>query len=118
MKTKARALPVWRMESALVFCRQLSESLQPIGICVGLTGSILLKGESTKDLDVLLFPASSYPSFPFHDSLDDVLWTLGMKRVRSREEVTAKWRKKGSVDTKWVEEWVYAEKRVDLFFVK
>jgi hypothetical protein len=106
----------WVLEDALEFVRKLDPVVRTAGYSVGLAGSVLTKGESPKDLDLLLFPLSTEKV-----DVEDLVKTLrefGMRLIIDREHVKARWEKLGSEDEKWVEVWRYEGKRVDLFFVK
>jgi hypothetical protein len=112
----------WEIAETLEFCRKLQLALEPVGFGVGLTGSVLtLEGKSAKDIDVVLYPhclVGPSGETPYPPGLLGVLEAFGLARVRDRSAVTARWRQKGSPDTKWVEEWRYEGKRVDLFFLR
>lgn len=104
----------WDLEDALKFVRMLKEELEAVGCGVGLTGSVLFRGHSYSDLDVLLYPLQG--------TLDAGAVTAELSRVgcvlrADRARVTAIWRRKGSTDTKHVETWSYYSKRVDFFFL-
>lgn len=51
--------PVWKLEDGITLCRSIEKVLWPIGYHCGLTGSCLQKGESLKDLDVIIYPRKS-----------------------------------------------------------
>lgn len=104
----------WTLDEALPFVRSLGEELYPDWY-VALAGSVLMRGNSEKDLDVLVFPRSTA-----ENKLSEckaVLTMFGLKLLYSREVVTMKWIREGSNDTKHVEVWEWQNKRVDLFFV-
>jgi L-asparaginase II len=106
----------WTITDALVFVRSLQRAISSSDYCVGLTGSVLSKGFSDKDLDVIVFPHSTE-----HQNIEYLYGSLqrfGMKRCADKEKVHAIWRKKGSSDTKHVEVWEYEGKRIDLFFMQ
>ena len=44
------------LEKAISVCREIQEKLKPIGYNCGLTGSTLYDGESTKDIDIIVYP--------------------------------------------------------------
>ncbi len=97
----------------------LQERLIIRGWCIALTGSVLFKGSSTKDLDLVLFPVQKPPLWDHvaeTEELAHLLVDCGLNRVHTRDVVTARWRRIGSADTKHVEVWEYNGKRVDLFF--
>lgn len=107
----------WRMREALVFVRALSRHLDPVAYHVALTGSVLTRGRSTHDLDVVLYPRSTEAPLGL-EKVFAALEGFGMKRTFSRETVARAWRFGGSQDEKHVEVWRTRDgKRVDLFFL-
>ena len=113
----------WQLSEALEFVRYLQGWVEPYGYYVGMTGSVLLKGESRKDLDVILYPASSQHQ-QYKPYLHEVFQKAGLKQEFNRAFFTKMWREAGSDDEKHVEVWrctaglpLFAGKRVDLFFL-
>lgn len=110
----------WHLHDALLFVRRLERKLKVAGAHVALTGSVLQKGESKKDLDVVIFPRQSQ-RFDL-DLVRGVLEELGMRCVVSVAEVHRDWRGRGIRDRKKVEIWVVGRgrnrKRVDVMFLK
>jgi hypothetical protein len=107
---------VWAIHEALEFVRMLEAHLAPVGFHATIAGSVLHKGESPNDLDVILFP---------HDtgSIDmpkvfEALEEAGLKPKHSRAAVARAWERQESADTKHVEVWTFGERRVDLFFLR
>jgi len=116
---------VWTFEEAVEFCRELREQILPIGFNVGLTGSCLYSGKSSKDIDVILYPMKSPGPWDFK-SLRCALQVGGrLKCIKNREEVNGvrgtgydgKSENPIERDKKWVEVWDYKGKRVDFFFM-
>lgn len=94
-------LASWDMKRALAFVRKLERVLSVRGWHVALAGSVLHKGRSKKDIDVVVFP---------HDASDfdrcELAYGLGlagMRPWRSASELQTHWRKNGSLDIKHVE---------------
>ncbi len=106
-------LEKWELQDALVVVRELQKVITKVGWSVCLHGSVLYKGASDKDLDLLLFPHNS--SLADIQALYTALKGFAMKQCLTKEEVHNEWRKIGSTDTKWVEIWKYGNKRIDLF---
>jgi hypothetical protein len=106
----------WTLAEATVFVRNLSERVRPAGYDIALAGSVLKKGRSMNDLDVIIFPLSTAKEDPI--ALLAALQDWGMIRRHDTAFVHKAWRKQGSQDTKQVEIWEYKDKRVDLFFMK
>jgi len=106
----------WSLPEALQLVRELVEPLRSVGYALGLTGSVLTKGESTHDLDLVLYPLSSAKEDP--TALRAALEAHGLKLHVPKERVQKTWRRLGSQDEKHVEVWLYQDRRVDLFFLK
>ncbi|HEY8097442.1 MAG TPA: hypothetical protein VIE65_15300 [Methylobacter sp.] len=106
----------WDLLGAVIFIQNLTRVITPSGYAAGITGSVLTSGESTKDLDVILYPLQS--GLEDEQSLMKALAMIGMKRIYGANEIHQIWRRKGSSDTKRVECWKWEQKRVDLFFLK
>ena len=106
---------MWDLVEAVRFVRILSEDLEHMGLGIGIVGSVLLKGYSDNDLDLVVFPHdTTKPDFKY--VLRIVLEGAGMHLAYNVERTHAAWRKLGSNDTKHVEVWKTREgKRVDLF---
>jgi hypothetical protein len=68
--------PLWQLSEAVEVLREVESIITPYGFHCGLTGSVLYKGESNKDLDIILYPhANSYTD----SDLERVLVALGYK---------------------------------------
>lgn len=50
---------VWTLEEGLGFVRKLEDHLHDQGFHAALSGGVLWKGSSTKDLDIILYPHTS-----------------------------------------------------------
>lgn len=107
---------LWVIEEGIDFCRRLNKHLTPIGYVVALTGSVLIKGKSYKDLDLVVFPLSTVKTDEL--LLRHTLMNFGIRPWIPVEEVHERWRKLGSEDTKHVEIWRFGIRRIDLFFLK
>ncbi len=111
--------PKWILEDGLVFVRMLVPLVTEAGCSIALGGSVLKRGSSDKDIDIILHPlVSNRGSFEWKDKAKKALETGGLKLMHSVEVVHAKWRKQGSIDEKHVEVWVYEGRRVDVFFME
>ncbi len=108
---------MWDLVEAVSFIRKLALPLERQGWGVALAGSVLKKGFSRHDLDVVVFPRSTEDVDV--DLVYAVLKQAGMARKYDVETVHAAWRRKGSLDTKHVEVWETAMlERVDIFFLR
>lgn len=104
---------LWTLEQGLAVAREVNAALARTGWHVGLAGSVLVQGHSTKDLDLLVFP---------HDSrvrnfrlLAVTLRALGWTRTHTHQRMQKHWRTKGSGDRKRVEVWKHTSgRRVDV----
>lgn len=46
----------WTLENAISDARSLNPLLKEVGYCIALTGGVLFRGESAKDVDFVLYP--------------------------------------------------------------
>jgi hypothetical protein len=93
----------------------LAEPLRTAGFGVGLGGSVLTKGSSDKDLDLIVFPLNA-SDFSL-DAARGTFLVAGMQLLWNRYEIARFWSDAGSSDTKHVEVWAYENRRVDVFFL-
>lgn len=118
----------WTLHDALALLRELDPELRKVGLTCALAGSVLFKGLSAKDLDVIIFPLrdegllDQIPRMvegepPLHSEACMVFASLGMHRWMNEAEVKSMWwRLHGSRDRKWVEIWLDClGGRVDFF---
>ena len=105
----------WTLEDAVALLRELEPLVASVGYHVGVLGSVLIQGQSQKDLDILLYPHNS--SHQNTDRVRDVLREAGLELDVSADQVHAKWWNSGSTDTKYVEVWSYKGRRVDFFYL-
>lgn len=103
---------MWKIEDAQQLCKILDSKLRPYGWCVGLTGSLLYKGESQKDADIILYRAGQFPSATI-STVKEILRNIGMEDRTTPEFLV----KQAARDTKHVEIWDWTGERVDLFFL-
>jgi hypothetical protein len=112
---------VWTLADALPLLREVQAAVEPLGYHTGLVGSVITKGFSHSDLDMVIYPASIKRQAK--DAVVAVLKELGMRRTHTVEKVHAAWKKMGSDDTKHVEKWMspdkldYRGRPVDVFFL-
>lgn len=59
----------WSLREALVLCHELETQLLLHNAHVGLTGSILFKGHSDDDLDIIVYPSKTTKPFSVHEIL-------------------------------------------------
>lgn len=126
---------MWTLEEALTLIRELNPLLVEAGWYFGLTGSVLIKGESVKDLDLIVFPLNT--AEVDRKRLYRVLihggWTMkwdvavihGFWRQKAKQaarEIEDKpgpnWQADHPIDGKHVEGWHTKDgKRIDLFIL-
>lgn len=111
---------VWYYHEATKFVRRLERKLKVVEAHVTFTGSVLHKGWSKKDLDLIIYPHQSQ-RFDL-ELIRDALRAAGMRCVFPVGEVHRDWRERGIKDKKVVEVWVVGRgrnrKRVDIMFLK
>lgn len=108
----------WTLEEGLQVTRYLERLFKPFGFHVALGGGVMLRGRSSKDLDVIVYPDKVTPHFDasLHwaivaDALDEEDWV----QFRDAEQMIKNWRSIGSDDEKHVEVWMDPKgRRVDL----
>ena len=109
---------VWTLADALLFLREVQAVVEPLGFHTGILGSVVLKGSSKNDLDIVIYPALVPDEYKVSNSNVAVaLVGMGMQQRYTAAQVHAAWRKQGSSDTKDVEKWEYRGKIVDIFFL-
>lgn len=102
---------MWKLDTAVSCCRALETALAP-NYHVALGGGVLLRGKSTHDLDVLVYPHHS-SHFDIAE-IRQLLKAAGCTVLATRRSIQRIWRAKGSTDQKWVEAWWFDGKRVDI----
>jgi len=107
----------WTLEDGLSVLRNIHAPLASAGFGIALGGSLLYRGHSKKDIDVIIFPMRK--GAVKVDAAFVVLEFLGWTRWFSVETVQARWRKIGSADTKHVEVWKTPDgRRADLIILE
>ncbi len=117
---------LWTMKDGVAFSRVLNRELGKAGFAVALTGSVLFKGRSVKDLDLVMFPLTTDRSDIEQQVYPVLVKGLGMQLLHPVSVVHHQWRRLGSVDTKHVEVWETTwpftsparRRRVDIFFLR
>lgn len=106
----------WTFEEAIRLVHRLEQAVRPAGFHIGVAGSVLLHGMSKNDLDLIVFPhtTGSVDMKGLYAALKDA----GLVCKATRSVVANEWRRKGSLDTKHVERWLFNDRVVDLFFLR
>lgn len=131
MNTKWRP---WTLRQARALINKLEAELTRVDWHVALAGSVLLRGRSSNDLDLIVYPHTSTKVWrPFADSLrydlgyEALYRTLvkcGLTQLADAARVKTAWVEGGvkrgpSPDQKWVEVWMYDDdQRVDIFVMR
>ena len=105
----------WTLEQGRELIAILEPGASRAGYYLGIIGSVITRGESSKDLDLVAYPGTT--SRQDRDAFRDELKKIGAQRMADVDWVRAQWAKKGSTDQKHVEWWAWRGKRIDLFFL-
>lgn len=99
----------WTLKKGLETAKSLQEFFDVccIPIHVGMTGSVLLKGKSKKDLDLILYPSKTGNKISISDVLD-ILDQYGYRDLQHRTPDHEN-------DEKQVYAWFGKDKRIDFF---
>ncbi len=99
----------------LMFVRALERELKTVGRHCALAGSVLHRGQSDKDVDIIVFPRKkrSIPR-PNMRGMRAALRRAGLSPWMSRSKLRANWIKRGIHDNKWAEVWVSSRGRVGI----
>ena len=100
----------WSLAEAMSFAKSLHEFVFPLGFGIALTGSVLTKGFSEKDIDLVVYPLKKISSD--YKGLLENLPKFGLTYIRLPNKNLGY-----QDDGKNVQVWEYDNKRVDLFFL-
>lgn len=103
-------LIMWTLEDGLIFARSLEPLAIANGAHVALGGSVLFRGSSTKDIDILIYPHSAKVGID-RAGFEKTLLGFGITEWSERTQAHYQ-------DTKEVWMAMYQSKRVDFFFMK
>ena len=98
--------PLWTLDEAIKLVRELEEVVKPVGYHCALGGSVLMRGESKKDLDIFVYPHQAP-----HDRESDLIVALGGYGLQAKRVVEFYADEKRVIFTK------LNGKRIDLFLV-
>lgn len=103
----------WTLKEAIDLARDLNSCAGATGWHFGITGSVLFKGSSEKDLDLIAYPRNSKDCD--RSDLRALLSLCGMRLRMDVKELQSHWK---SGDKKHVEVWQTGNgKRIDLFIL-
>jgi hypothetical protein len=108
----------WTLVEGIVIVQEIEEKLRPMGLFTGLTGSVLYKGYSPKDLDITVMPLNATVPIPL-ERVHEVLKARGWRIWFTEPQLKVLWGSKGIIDTKFVEVWKTSDdRRVDVMYLK
>jgi hypothetical protein len=108
----------WNLVEALEFVQELSPIAARAGYALALAGSVLTKGRSRKDLDLIVFPLRTDKAREYQ-LREALIVEMSMKLVFDEAFVKAQWKaKSNSDDEKRVEVWEWLGKRIDIFYLR
>lgn len=104
---------MWRRCAAVIFLRDVVQpAIEVAGWHCALAGGVLFRGQSSHDLDVVVYPHNSESASL--DKLRGALEAAGLRQSHSVDRLHTIWRAKGSTDHKHVEIWMWRGRRVDI----
>lgn len=113
---ESRKFAPWTFQEGVDFVRDINSHLQKANCHAGITGSVLYKGYSAKDLDLIIYPrdATKTSRSMAHENLIEA----GLTHWIPTSTVHETWRSKGSSDDKQVDIWITSDNhRVDIFWL-
>lgn len=100
----------WTLAEGVNIIQDLDPLLRKVGIVCALTGSVIFKGESTKDLDIILYPYDDRILAFSPAKLEEVLVSFGFKRTQGMSVEELRYPKE-------IQIWEFNGKRVDFIFL-
>lgn len=109
----------WSPRAIRRFIRELDPVLRLADYHVGLTGSALCGGGTGKDLDVIVYPRSTWvPRQQREPTVLAALASFGLELYVDVDKMHAYWASYGSTDRKCVRVYAYGGRRVDVMFLE
>lgn len=111
---------MWIEREAIELCKELWPHMEERGFYIGITGSILYRGWSGHDLDLIVYPhdASSIDAVDTVETVRTALTDFGFELEFNHGYVRQRWAERGSTDTKYLEVYSWKGKRVDVFTMR
>lgn len=103
---------MWDMIGATKFIQALETQIWPQGYHCGLTGGVLYKGYSAKDLDVIIYPHTKGQGLNKKDLFSFITKWSQAEVANSCESIS---QIRDGKDVRWLE---ISGKRIDLFFLE
>ena len=115
---------LWSMEQAIDLVKKLDPAIRLVGFTVGITGGVIIKGYSDKDLDLIIYPmnVTEYSTSAVKKVfIEQFKWKLKFPThilLKSWEDRKIQ-PNNGGTDFKHVEVWETEDhKRIDIMFLK
>lgn len=109
---------VWTLDEALAQIRALQPVVRPLGFHLALAGGVLNKGESRKDLDVVVLPLAGFAEGvnPDYDGLRLALWRTWGPMTDIGADIPPEYEGPHPYRNKW--KFQNGGRRVDVFVVE
>jgi hypothetical protein len=98
--------PLWTLDQSVTLVRIIEELLRPLQMHAGLTGGVLKRGFSDKDVDIVIYPDKK--NAPDNPKPEVILREIGVQGFKSLEF---------QYDDKTIYQGTWDGKRVDFFFL-
>lgn len=110
---------MWAFAEAQSLIAELEPHLRSVGVAIAMGGSVLHKGYSEKDLDIIVYPMNATRAWSdWPDDVQRVLDKAGFKMKCNRYCVWREWKVGNrSDDHKRVEVFKYKGRRVDVIYL-
>lgn len=107
----------WTRSAAIRFAARVERALAPLKFHVGIVGSVLHRGRSSKDLDLIVYPHDLSTATWNDDDIKVYMYRAKLVRRLSARMLLQYWAAKSSSDTKYVDVWERpGGQRVDVFW--
>lgn len=106
---------MWKLNDAIEEIKQLEPKLAAVGFHCALTGSVLYKGESIKDLDLVIYPHNKNGAFdtdwqPARDCVKNHFKSAFIKDCGGTSQI------RDDKKVSWISDEL--QRRIDLFFLE
>lgn len=108
---------MWTQQEAIELLKRLEPDLAKVGFHCALGGSVLYRGTSEKDLDVIIYPHTYKKQSPPNNSIAEVVLKLFFQAEKIKAcggESSSQ--ERDDKEVKWLT--TEGNKRVDFFFLK
>jgi hypothetical protein len=104
---------MWTFEAGLAWCCQANRLLLDHNVHTALTGSVLFKGSSKKDLDIIIYPHKTSCRIPF---INEICNILSLRFVEDRTNAHSRY--SDSDHKKVYHTETESGKRIDIFMLQ